>query len=147
MFETEGIVQYVLSDRKIPSFVEHAVEKFNLKFYNVKDAQFKFLQIFEEMRGSKDDRMLTAIMCAMMNHIRMQLPDTYENRTALIKTITNVVPTRSSTRFTHACQIESLLNNMDKQYNKKCIIQTCTCLGITLLIFTGTTLMIYNMFV
>ena len=42
---------------------------------------------------------------------------------------------------------KSLLNNMDKQYNKKRIIQTCTCLGITLLIFTGTTLMIYNMFV
>ena len=145
MFESEGIVQYVLSDGKIPTFVEHAVEKFNLKFYNLKDAQFKFLEVFEQMRGTKDDRMLTVVMCALMRHIRIQLPDTHENRTTLIKTITDVVPTRSSTRFTHACQIESFLDNMDKLYNKKRIIKACTCLGITLIIFAGTSLMLFTL--
>ena len=145
VFEERGIVQYVLSDGNIPSFVLHAVEKFNLKFYDIEDAHSKFMQVFQEMRGTKDDQMLTAVMCAMMRYIRMQLPDTHKNRTKLIRTVINVVPTKSSTRFTHGCQIESFLDKMDKLYSKKQTIKTCTCLGITLLVFAGTSLIMYNM--
>ena len=47
---------------------------------------------------------------------------------------------------TLACQIESLLNKMDKRYNNKCIIQTCTCVMLSLVVFTGTTLVLYNIY-
>ena len=146
MFETKGIVQYVLSDHEIPNFVENAMDKFNLKFYNLEDSKSKFLQIFQEVREGVKDELITAMMCAVMRHIRLQLPDTYENRRALVETITAVVPTKSTTVFTHACQIESLLNKMDKRYNNKCIIQTCTCVILSLVVFTGTTLVLYNIY-